>query len=430
VDDCRKGDYQETPTMIDPSADSSIDPATPLFRVRNFRILFTTRLASNAAHQMQSVVVAWQVYEITDSALMLGMIGLVQFMPTLLLLLLSGQVADRYDRRLILRWSLAVQICVTISLLTITALPIPPVGVILAILTVNSIARTFEGPAQQSLLPGMIPRAILPRAIAAQSSTVRLSQLIGPAVGGLLYDFGASIDYGICMSLIVVAAAGSFVMPKPPTPEAKERPNWTAVLSGLTFIWRCKPVLGSMLLDLVVSLFGGVTALLPIFARDILEVGPWGFGLLRSSAATGGLLVAFILARHPITRKGGIKALTGMGFLGLAIVGFGLSEYTPLSIALLMCAGIGDMMSTVVRQTLIQVNTPNEMLGRVYAVNTLFVGTGGQLGAFESGVLAEFFGAVNAVLIGGGAVLLTVILWVWLFPGLRRVNRPDEVQPA
>jgi MFS family permease len=406
-----------------------IDPATPLFRVRGFRLLFITRVASTTAVQMLAVVVGWHVYELTDSPFHLGMIGLVQVLPPLLLMLLTGQVADRYNRRLVLRWCYAVAFCSSAGLVLLAVLPQPSLVAIYVLLVVNSSARVFEQPVMQALVPAMVPRSILSRAIAAHVSARQLSVLVGPSLGGVLYAFGAAFDYGVCALLFMAASVASFLLPNPPVRPDQDKVSWRTVLAGFRFIGGCQPVLGALLLDLVATLFGSVNALLPIYARDILDVGAWGAGVLRSAPALGALLAAAVLAHTPVRRSGGLFILAGVAFLGLGTIVFGLSQNLLVSIAALMAMGTGDMLSSVVRQTIIQVTTPDEMRGRVSAVNALSYGTGGPFGSFRAGVMAEAFGAVGTVVIGGCAVLATVVLWPWLFPALRHVDHPDEAQP-
>jgi MFS family permease len=421
----------EPPALDAPAPDVSvpIDPSTPLFRVRPFRLLFITRVASTTAVQMLAVVVGWHVYELTDSALQLGLIGLVQVLPPLVLMLAAGQVADRYNRRLVLRCCYAVASCSAAGLVVVAAFAHPSIPAIYGLLLVNASARVFEQPVMQALVPVMAPKAILNRAIAAHVSARQLSVLIGPSLGGILYVFGAAFDYGVCTLLFLAAAAASLRMSSPPGPAAQTKVTWDTLLAGFRFIGSCQAVLGAMLLDLVSTLFGGVNALLPIYARDILEVGAWGAGVLRSAPALGALIAAAVLARSPVRRSGGTYMLAGFAVVGAATIVFGLSDNLFLSVAALMVMGSGDMLSSVVRQTLILVTTPDGTRGRVSAVNSLFYGTSGQLGAFRAGVMAEAFGAVGSVVIGGCAIFLTVALWPWLFPALRRVDRPDLPQP-
>jgi MFS family permease len=406
-----------------------IDTTTPLFSVRPFALLFISRLSSNSANQMMAVAVGWQVYELTGSALHLGLIGLVQFAPPLLMMLAAGQVADRYNRRLILRACYVLEFCACAGLVVVSALPETSIAAIYVLLLLNAGARTFEQPALGSLLPIMVPRALLSRAVNVHVSAGKLSTLLGPSLGGVLYVFGPSFVYGICSLIVLSASVASFLLPDPPARAERPQVSWDTLLGGFRFIWRCKAVLGAMSFDLIATLFGGVNALLPIYARDILVIGPWGAGLLRSAPALGAVLTAAILARFPVQRGGGSLIYAGFAIFGVAVISFGLSTNVVLSILALMLLGVGDMLSTVVRQTVVQMSTPDEMRGRVFAVNSLFVGTSGQLGAFRAGLMAAWLGAVGSVVIGGVAVFATVALWVWLFPALRRVDRPDLPQP-
>jgi MFS family permease len=416
------------PEIVTPIADMKIDPRTPLFRVRSIALLFITRVTSNTSNQMLAVAVGYQVYELTDSALHLGLIGLVQFMPPLLLMLIAGHIADRYNRRLVLRCCFAVELGAIAGLVVVSLFPQPSLPSIYGLLLVNAIARTFEQPVMQSLVPVMAPRVLLSRAIAAHVSGGRLSMLLGPALGGVLYIFGPDFDYAVCTLLLAAAATASFMLPNPPVPTERPKVTWESLSAGFRFIWRCQAVLGAMSFDLIATLFGGITALIPIYARDILEIGPWGAGILRASPAVGALLTAVVMARFPVRRNGGVFIYAGFALYGLGVTVFGLSTNAVLSIAALLLLGCGDIISSVVRQTIVQITTPDEMRGRVAGVNSFFIGCSGQLGAFRAGTMAAAIGAVGAVVVGGCAVFLTVALWLWLFPALRRVDRPDEAQ--
>jgi MFS family permease len=406
-----------------------VDPSTPLFRVRSFSLLFVTRVASTTAFQMLSVVVGWHVYELTDSPLHLGLIGLAQFMAPVLLMVPAGQIVDRTNRRFVLRWCYAVAFLSSAGLMLVAALPSPSLLAIYVLVFVNMAARTFEQPLMQALLPAMVPRAILNRAIAAHVSARHLSVLIGPSLGGVLYIFGPVFDYGVCTALVLAASVAAFLLPDPGRPAAQGNITLDSVLAGFGFIWRCETILGAMLFEFAAALFGSVSALFPIYARDILEIGSWGAGVLRSAPALGALVVAAVLSRFPMQRNGGFWLFAGFALTGAAAIVFGLSHNVVISVVALMAAGMGDMVSTVIRQTLIQVTTPDDMRGRVFAVNSLFYGTATHLGSFRAGVLAEVVGAVGSVVIGGVAVFATVALWAWLFPALRRVDNPDQVQP-
>jgi MFS family permease len=315
------------------------------------------------------------------------------------------------------------------ALAVISIFPNPNITAIYIFLLVNAIARTFEQPVMQSLVPVMAPRVLLGRAIAAHVSAGKLSNLLGPSIGGILYVLGPDVAYGICTLLVLSAAVASFLMPNPPFPAEPPKVTWTTLSAGFRFIWRNEVVLGAMSFDLIATLVGGVTALLPIYARDILDIGPWGAGILRSAPAVGALMTAAVLTRIPVTGHGGLIIYVGFLLYGLGTTVFGLSTNVTLSLVALMVLGAGDMVSAVVRQTIVQVTTPDEMRGRVGGVNSFFIGCSGQLGSFRAGVMAAWLGAVGSVVVGGCAVFVTVALWLWLFPKLRRVNRPDEAQP-
>jgi MFS family permease len=406
-----------------------IDPATPLFRVRSFNLLFITRVASTTAFQMISVVVGWHVYELTDSALQLGLIGLAQFMAPVILMVPAGQIVDRYNRRTVLRLSYALAFASSAGLMLVAAMPEPSLAAIYLLVFANMAARTFEQPLMQALLPAMVPRVILNRAIAAHVSARHLSVLIGPSLGGVLYVFGPVFDYGVCTTLVLAAVIATLLMPDPGRPAEQPDVSLDSVLAGFRFIWRSEVILGAMLFEFAAALFGSVSALFPIYARDILETGAWGAGVLRSAPALGALIGAAVLARIPIRHGGGLWLYAGFALTGVATLVFSVSHSLVLSVAALMLVGVGDIVSTVIRQTLIQMTTPDDMRGRVFAVNSLFYGTASHLGSFRAGVMAEFIGAIGSAAIGGVAIIATVALWAWLFPALRRVDRPDEPQP-
>ena len=405
--------------------------ALALFRAGPFRLLFAIRLATNTSSQMMAVVVGWQIYEITESAFLLGMIGLVQFAPALLLTLFAGQVADRYDRRWILRVCFSVEVFIPAGFIVLTNLAAPPVALYFVLLFVNAITRTFEGPTQHAMLPSMVGRAVLARAIAMITSAQKLSMLIGPSLGGFIYIIGPSVAYAACLGLIAFAAWASFLLPPPPFAEGDGRErSWATVFSGLRFIGRNPVILGLMSLDVLATFFGGVAALLPIFAKDILHVGPVGLGILRASPAMGALLMAVVLSRWPVRRRAGRMVFAGVAAYGVFTLGFGLSENAALSVACLMGVGAGDMLGQVLRQTIIQLRIPDAMRGRVAAVNSLSVNVGSQLGQFESGVTAAWFGAVGSVLLGGFAVLAIVGYWMRRFEAIRGIEHPEEGMAA
>jgi MFS family permease len=407
----------------------TIDTTSPLFGLPAFRLLFSTKLMSNVANQMLGVAVGWQIYALTDSALNLGLIGLVQFLPPVTLTLFAGQAADRYDRRRILCVCYTLEFIAVAGLLLATLLFSRPVSLMYLLLLLNGIGRAFESPSMQSLLPAMIPRSLFSRAVAASSSATQMAMIGGPAIGGLLYGLGPEVVYGVA-SLLLLGACGTIVfLGRPPMPAQRPKVTWASVFGGLRFIWRRQIVLGAISLDLFAVLFGGATALLPIFARDALQLGPVGLGILRSAPAVGALIVAIALSRYPIKHRAGAVLLWAVAVFGAATIVFGLSGDFFVSLLALIVIGGSDMFSVAIRETLVQVATPEDMRGRVAAVSALFVGTSNQLGAFESGVTADWFGAVGSVLLGGCATILVVLLWAGCFPRLRRVDRMETVAP-
>jgi MFS family permease len=403
-----------------------VDPATPLYRIRPIALLFTTRVMSNVTNHMITVAVGYQIYDLTESASLLGLIGLAQFVPPMLLMLFAGQVSDRFNRRQVLRVCYAIEFCAAAGFLALSLLPTPSIAAMFLLVFINATARTFELPAVAALMPLMSPKAVLGRAIAAHVSAGKVSMLIGPSLGGVLYLFGPYVVYGVCVLTILIASGASFLLPKPPNPMGPAKMSLDTLLGGFRFIWRSETLLGAMTLDLVATLFGGLQALLPIYARDILDIGALGAGVLRSSPAVGALLAAAVLTRIPIRRHAGIYMYAGVVLYGVSAIVFAFSQNAVLSITALILFGFGDMVSAVVRQTLMQVTTPDEMRGRVSAVSSLFASTSDQLGWFRAGMMAAWLGPVGSVAIGGAAAIATVILWNWRFPVLRRVQRPDE----
>ena len=411
---------------------SAAVPEIPLSSIGPFRLLLITRISSTTSNQMLGVAVGWQIYELTNSAFALGLIGLVQFAAPLLLSLVAGEAADRYDRRTIVRCCYVVQTLVTAGLLLLSLLPTPPVFAFYLLLLINSFSRTFESPSLQALVANLVPREVLSRAVAAYSSSGRIAMLSGPAIGGFIFVYGADVNYFSCLSLIAVASLASFLLPSMAAvkTKGKEKMSLSTLLAGMSFIWSTPVLLGVISLDLLATLFGGLTSLLPIYARDILHIGPWGFGLMRSAPSIGALVTGLVLARYPIKRAAGRIVFIGVAIYGVATILFGISDNPLLSIFFLLMLGFGDMLSVVVRQTQIQIRTPDELRGRVSAVSSLSVSIGSQLGQFEAGMAATVFGTVGAVMFGGSVVLAIVAIWAWCFPELRRIERPDESPQA
>jgi MFS family permease len=387
-------------------------PASP------FRLYFLSRVASTTTLQMLMVIVGWQMYDITHSAYDLGLVGLAQFIPALALCLVTGHVADRYDRRYILMICQAAQSAVALLLVVGTLGHWLGREVLLFASLVLGAARAFQMPAQQALLPTLVSLPQLPRAVAINSSGNQAAIILGPAIGGFLYAAGAPVVYGVCVALGMFAILMMSLIRHESARKAREPVTLSSLFAGIRFIRQRKVVLGAISLDLLAVLFGGATALLPVFARDILHTGSWGLGLLRAAPAVGALLVSLSLAHFSIGRGVGKKMLMCVALYGVATLVFAVSRSFVVSLVALAFTGAFDMVSVVVRQSLVQLDTPNEMRGRVGAVNSIFIGASNQLGEFESGMTAGWFGAVPSVLIGGVATLLIVATWTRLFPAL------------
>ena len=407
--------------MSAPSDSVSASPPA-LRRHRSFVLYWCARTATNGAYMMQAVVVGWQIYDLTGSALDLGLVGLVQFIPYVPLALVVGQIADRYDRRVV------VAIAQMVKALAAAVLAFGSIGgwltrdAFLAILFVFGTARAFEIPTMHALVPGLVPAPLLPRAIAASSTATQTAIIAGPALGGVLYAFGPQTVYIIC-SLTFIAAAVVIGLVQLTQPRLKKQPvTLETLFAGFAYLRHQPVLLGAMSIDLFALLLGSVTALLPIVARDILHTGPWGLGLLRSAPAIGALAVSIVLANHALRRRIGAILFCAMVAFSLSIIAFALSTSLILSIVALSCYGACDAISVVIRHSLVQTWTPNEMLGRVMAINSMFTGTSGTLGEFRAGAVAAGFGAFTAVLAGGIGAMLIVLLLMRLFPQLLRVD--------
>jgi Transmembrane secretion effector len=372
---------------------------------------------------MIGVAVGWQMYALTHSTFALGMVGLVQFLPLLLLMLLVGHVADRVSRKSILA------VCQAVESLTAAALGIAtllhhlhPAGIFFGVALLGA-ARAFEAPSTQALVPTLVDEDLVPQAIAWSSSANQTASILGPGLGGLLYIEGAHVPYLTCTVLYLCACALSSSIRPWRKPAANIAPTASSIFSGIHYIREHRNILGAISLDLFAVLLGGATALLPAYAHDILRTGPWGLGLLRLSPAVGALATSVILAHKPVQRAAGMRMFTAVIVFGLATIAFALSRSLWLSMAILMVLGSADVVSVVVRSSLVQLETPNEMRGRVSAVNSLFIGTSNQLGEFESGVTAAWFGLIPATILGGIGSVVIALIWMRLFPGLRTLNR-------
>jgi MFS family permease len=393
-----------------------------VFLEPSYARFWSARICSTVSFQIVGVAVGWQIYAITHSTMALGMVGLVQFLPMLLLILMVGHVADRFDRKTIM------SICQVIEGLTVAALGtcsyfhwLHPIGIYCAVFAIGT-ARAFESPSTQAIVPGLVETKDVPAAIAWSSSANQTASIVGPALGGLLYAVGPSVPYFLCACLFVTASILSSLIRirRPYRPNAPSTAN--SIFSGLHYVWARKNILGAISLDLFVVLLGGATALLPAYARDLLHTGPWGLGLLRLSPAVGALSTSVYLAHHPIRRAAGRRMFAAVIVFGLATVAFALSRSIILSMLILALLGAADVVSVVVRMSLVQLETPDQMRGRVSAVNSLFIGTSNQLGEFESGVTASWFGLVPATIIGGVGSVLVALIWIRAFPALWKME--------
>jgi MFS family permease len=374
------------------------------------------------AFQMQGVAVGWQLYDLTGSAFYLGLVGFAQFLPTFFLTLIVGAVADRYDRRRVARWCQMVEGLAAGALAFASFSGWQSKESILVIVFILGAARAFEGPTMQALVPLLVPTSLLPRAIAWTTSANKTAAIVGPALGGLLYAIGPTPAYGAASLLFLAAGAFMALIHIEHAVSRREPVSLQSLFAGMAFIRSHPVILGAISLDLFAVLLGGATALLPIYARDILATGPGGLGLLRSAPAAGAVLMSLVVARYPLQRRIGRLMFGSVVTFGVATIVFGLSRSFPLSLGALAVLGAADVVSVVIRLSLVQIETPDEMRGRVIAVNSMFTGTSNQLGDFESGMVAALFGAVPAVLIGGAGTILVVIIWMRLFPELVQID--------
>ena len=410
--------------------DSTSPASAALFQHRAFVAFWCARIASSFGFQMLSVAVGWQIYATTGRALDLGLIGLVQFVPSVLLALPAGHVADQHERRRIVVLGQVVELIAIAVLATLTLRHgIHEVG-ILALVFAIGVAKAFESPAMQSLLPALVPPAILPRAMAVNASAGQAAMIMGPALGGFLYIAGPGVVYLVAGALYIASIILMATLRYTHTPAQREPATLKTVFAGVHFIRHRPDVLGVISLDLFAVLLGGATALLPIFAKDILHTGPWGLGLLRAAPAVGALLMSLWLARRSMERRVGTIMFASVAGFGVATVVFALSTTLWLSLGALFALGAFDMVSMVIRGALVQLDTPDAMRGRVSAVNGIFINTSNQLGEFESGMLAAWLGAVPAAALGGIGTLVVVGLWMAMFPTLRRRQRLQGEEPV
>jgi MFS family permease len=410
------------------------DPYAAL-RIPNYRWYTLGTLTLTLAGQVQELVVSWQVYDVTRDPLSLGLIGLAEALPFIAVALFAGHVADRIDRRRLALISTAVLLGCAIALLGLALFPPVPrafVRLVYAIIFISGIGRSFLQPARVALSSELVPRETLPNAVTWRSVTWQIAAVGGPALGGLLYGFaGARAAYQVCVVLMVLAFGAFWLMRhRSPAREQVDVPISESLRVGVRFLKAQPVLLGAMTLDLFSVLFGGATALLPVFADQILHVGPKGLGVLRAAPAAGAVLMSLVLAHRPPFQRAGRTLLVVVALFGLSMIGFGLSHSFALSVALLFLGGLVDMVSVVIRGTLLQLFTPEHLLGRVSSVNQIFIGSSNEIGAFESGVAAKILGTAPSVVFGGVATLAVVAAIGWGVPTLRRLRSIDSPAPA
>jgi MFS family permease len=398
----------------------SSDPATggfAIFRQRDFTLFLCARLFSAIATQVIMIAIGWQVYHLTGRVLDLGLIGLSQFLPFLCLSLFAGHAADVYDRRLIIMLCMGVFLVCAGLLFTFAHFAVASVWPIFSVLALFGVARAFLQPASQSFLPNIVPLAALGNAMAINSSTFQVAIIAGPSLGGLVYAFGgAQLAYGVAAALLASGAVMLLLMRRRHPAAAQAGTSaWGDLLEGLRFTWRRKTVLGAISLDLFAVLFGGASALLPAFTQDVLHAGPEVFGCLRAAPGLGAVATAVWLAVKPVTRRVGLFMFGGVAIFGVATVVLGLTRLFWVALAALVVMGAGDMVSVYIRGLLVQLETPDAIRGRVSAVNSVCIGASNELGEFESGLTAAWFGLVPAIVLGGGVTLVVTLLWAGVF---------------
>ncbi|MBB3272341.1 MULTISPECIES: MFS transporter [Pseudomonas] len=400
------------------------DSAPQLLRHhRPFLAFWLARVFTASGFQMLTVAIGWHLYQLTGNVLDLGLVGLVEFAPRVLFMLHTGHVADRYDRRKVAALCQSLQGLIALALAVGSATDNVTRELIFALAFLLGATRSFEMPATQALLPNVVPPGLFPRAVAASASATQSATIVAPAVGGFLYAFGSIWVYGPTVALYAIACMLTLSLQARGQVVQRGRASIESLLAGIRFIRSRPDILGAISLDLFAVLLGGATALLPVFAKDILLTGPLGLGLLRSAPAVGALLMSVWLARFPFERNVGRTMFTAVGVFGVATIAFGLSTSFWFSLAVLVVLGAADMISMVIRGAFVQLETPDEMRGRVSAVNGLFIGASNQLGEFESGVTAHWFGTVPAVVMGGVGTLVVTGVWIRLFPTLAKRDR-------
>ena len=397
--------------------------AASIFSFRAFVRFWFARLAGTAANQMLLVAIGWQMYDLTGSAWDLGLVGLLQFLPALVLMLPAGHVVDNYSRSRVLASCMLVQAAVALLLALAARDQWASRDLLLGLSVALGIAKAFQMPASQAMAPQLVPAEVLPRALAFSSAGMQAAIIAGPALGGFIYVAGAAAVYAVSAALSVLASLLLAMVGHRPAPRLREPVTLRTLFAGVAYIRHRDVILGAISLDLFAVLLGGATALLPMFAKDVLHVGPWGLGLLRGAPAAGALVMSLGLTRWPAARRVGRTLFVAVAVYGLATLVFALSTAFVLSLAALLVSGAADMVSVVIRQSLVQLETPDAMRGRVSAVNSIFIGASNQLGEFESGAVAAWLGPVGSVVVGGVGTLLVAGAWIGLFPALFRRDR-------
>ncbi|MCU6793554.1 MFS transporter [Paenibacillus sp. WQ 127069] len=397
-----------------------------IHRHSSFTKFWISRTLSSTSFQMLSVAIGWQMYDLTHDAFSLGFVGLAQFVPMVLLTLVVGHVADRFDRRKIVFLCQIIEAAIAVLLLLGNLAGWLGRDQILVAAAIIGACRAFEGPSSSALLPQLVPKAILQQAIAWSTSAGQTAQILGPSLGGLLFSVGPAFVYVTAAIALLVAGILTFLIQMERITRKLEPLSMSSIFSGMVFIYRRPIILGTISLDLFAVLLGGATALMPIFAQDILHAGPWALGVMRTAPAVGALVMSIVLAYFPLKKAFGSTLFGALFVFGLATMLFALSTNLLISLVALVFIGASDVVSVVIRSSLVQLQTPDEMRGRVNAVNSLFVGTSNQLGEFESGMLAGFMGAVPAAFIGGVGTIAVAGLWMYLFPSLRRLRSLTE----
>jgi len=404
------------------TADASAGRAA--FAHRGFVLFQVARFLIVAAVEMQAVAVGWQVYEITHRPLDLGYVGLAQFLPGILLFPISGHASDRFERRNVLSACYAGYAVCFILLLWLTQRGVTSTLPIYLVLVMIGVVRSFNGPASRSILPQLVPKEHFANAVAWNSTTFQAATILGPSFGGIVYAafHGPSAVYAIATVTAIGSVVATFRIKAEESVRMREPMSLKTLFVGLHFIWSKKLILGAISLDLFAVMLGGAVALLPVYAREILHTGPWGLGLLRTAPGVGAALMAVVLAHWPLRGRSGPKLLWAVAGFGIFTIIFGLSRNLILSLIALLLLGASDMISVIIRATLTLLATPDEMRGRVTAVDMIFIGTSNEFGQFESGVTAQWFGTVPAVVLGGIGTLIVIVLWAWWFPELRRAG--------